>query len=177
MFVLIAAIAGGVFLRKEQDPGYRRWETREGQLEKVGNPGDETHEAQTAAEQYAQARTAPGIVLPGAYGAAFASLQSLPATGGNWTEVTVRPYNSDDPRYRDPFYSNSSGGSGLVAGRTAAIVIPTITWLAALVTCPAPASPTSVIFLPIFSKIGRARSKAACAPPTMIVRDACSAPT
>ena len=123
VFVLIAAIAGGVFLRKELDPGYRRWETREGQLEKVGNPGDETHEAQTAAEQYAQARTAPGIVLPGAYGAAFASLQSLPATGGNWTEVTVRPYNSDDPRYRDPFYSNSSGGSGLVAGRMTGLAV------------------------------------------------------
>jgi hypothetical protein len=31
--------------------------------------------------------------------------------------VTVRPYDSDDPRYRDPFASNSSGGAGLVSGR------------------------------------------------------------
>src|SRR5207247_9739932 len=28
-----------------------------------------------------------------------------------------RPYDSDLPRYRDPFASNSSGGAGLVAGR------------------------------------------------------------
>ncbi|HLO30632.1 MAG TPA: hypothetical protein VK249_15920, partial [Anaerolineales bacterium] len=58
-----------------------------------------------------------GIVLPGAYSAAFTSLQALPVSGGSWTEVTVRPYDSDDPRYRDPVFSNSSGGAGLVAGR------------------------------------------------------------
>lgn len=75
------------------------------------------------AQEYADARTAPGIVLPGAYGAAFASLQALPATGGAWTEVTTRPYNSDDPRYRDPYASNSSGGAGLVAGRMTGLAV------------------------------------------------------
>src|SRR5258706_3789937 len=84
---------------------------------KVGNAGDETVESQIAAEQFAQARTAPGVVLPGAYGAAFASLVGLPVYGASWTEVTNRPYDSDDPRYRDPFASNSSGGAGLVSGR------------------------------------------------------------
>ena len=84
---------------------------------KVGEAGDETAEALTAAEQFAQARTAPGIVLPGAYSAAFASLAALPISGRAWTEVTNRPYDSDDPRYRDPYFSNSSGGSGLVSGR------------------------------------------------------------
>ena len=34
-----------------------------------------------AAEEFAEARMAPGIVQPGAYGAAFASLQALPVTG------------------------------------------------------------------------------------------------
>src|SRR3954469_2583811 len=68
-----------------------------------------------AASEYANARTAPGVVLPGAYSAAFASLQALPSTGGAWTEVTTRPYNSDDLRYRDPFASNATGGSGFVA--------------------------------------------------------------
>src|SRR5207237_527526 len=57
------------------------------------------------------------VVLPGAYGAAFASLRSLPAQGGTWTEVTNRPYDLDDPRYRDPVASNSSGGWGLASGR------------------------------------------------------------
>src|SRR4051812_16482128 len=70
-----------------------------------------------AASEFANARTAPGIVLPGAYSAAFASLQALPSTAGAWTEVTTRPYNSDDLRYRDPFASNATGGSGFVAGR------------------------------------------------------------
>jgi len=91
---------------------------------KVGHAGDETVESQIAAEQFAQARTAPGVVLPGAYGAAFASLAGLPVYGQSWAEVTNRPYDSDDPRYRDPFASNSSGGAGLVAGRiTGAILV------------------------------------------------------
>jgi len=84
---------------------------------KVGEAGDESVESRIGAEQYAQARTAPGVVLPGAYGAAFASLSGLPVYGDSWTEVTNRPYDSDDPRYRDPSASNSSGGAGLVAGR------------------------------------------------------------
>ncbi len=115
--VAIALVVSGVLFYRSQDPGVKRWEVREGHLEKVGNAGDETHEAQTSAEQYAQARTAPGIVLPGAYSASFTSLQTLPTYGGAWGEVTNRPYNSDDPRYRDPNFSNSSGGSGLVSGR------------------------------------------------------------
>src|SRR5689334_1893550 len=115
--VAVSLVVAGVLFYRSQDPGVKRWETREGHLEKVGNPGDETREAQTSAEQFAQARTAPGIVLPGAYSAAFTSLQGLPTSGGSWTEVTNRPYNSDDPRYRDPNFSNSSGGSGLVSGR------------------------------------------------------------
>jgi len=76
-----------------------------------------------SASEYANARMAPGLVLPGAYSAAFSSLQGLPVTGGAWTEVTVRPYDSDDPRYRDPYFSNSSGGAGLVAGRMTGLAV------------------------------------------------------
>ncbi|MEY9964697.1 hypothetical protein ABIA33_002739 [Streptacidiphilus sp. MAP12-16] len=72
------------------------------------------------AAQWAEARTSPGSILPGAYGAAWNQLKALPETGGNWRQVTNLPYNSDDPRYRD-YDSNSSGGSGLVTGRTAAL--------------------------------------------------------
>jgi len=101
-----------------------RFERRERLRPKVGNAGDETHEAQIAAEQFAQARTAPGLVQPGAYSAAFASLQGLPVYGKEaWKEVTNRPYNSDDPRYRDPFFSNSSGGAGNVAGRMTGLAV------------------------------------------------------
>jgi hypothetical protein len=84
-----------------------------------GNPaeaGAEAFEASTIADQFAQARLAPGIVAPGAYGAAYQQLASLPATPGSWSETTRVPYNADDPRYRD-YASNSSGGAGLVTGR------------------------------------------------------------
>jgi photosystem II stability/assembly factor-like uncharacterized protein len=107
-----------VLPRNESGPhGQLSRPSHRGRLAKVGQAGDESVEGAIAAEQYAAARSAPGIVLPGAYSAAFASLSGLPVYGQSWTEVTNRPYDSDDPRYRDPFASNSSGGAGLVAGR------------------------------------------------------------
>ncbi|MFF4325765.1 glycosyl hydrolase [Streptomyces sp. NPDC001591] len=84
---------------------------------------DGSDEAENSAEgtaQYTEARTAPGIVAPGAYGAAWAQLQSMQHTRGDWDHVTKRAYNSDDPRYRD-LNSNSSGGSGNVTGRITGI--------------------------------------------------------
>jgi sugar lactone lactonase YvrE len=86
-------------------------------LGKVGEAGGESVEAANIAAEYAAARTAPGTVAPGAYGAAYASLKNLATSGGSWTEVTDVPYNADDPNYRDPVFSNSSGGAGLVSGR------------------------------------------------------------
>lgn len=82
--------------------------------------GNEADEIAEGADQYAEARTSPGIVAPGAYGAAWNSLGKLPGTGGSWHHVTDLPYNSDDPRYRD-YDSNSSGGAGNVTGRMAAM--------------------------------------------------------
>jgi hypothetical protein len=88
----------------------------------IGGGGGESAELRSQAEQYAQARTAPGQVQPGAYSAAFTSLSSLPAAGSS-TEVTTAPYDSDDLRYRDPVASNSTGGSGLVAGRITGLAV------------------------------------------------------
>jgi hypothetical protein len=83
----------------------------------TGGSGGESAEAFRAQEQFDNARTAPsGIVSAGAYSAAFGSLQGLATSGGSWNELTKRPYDADDPDYRD-YYSNSSGGSGLVTGR------------------------------------------------------------
>jgi hypothetical protein len=84
-----------------------------------GGAGGESAELATAAAQFAEARTAPGIVAPGAYGEAYNQLTSLPTYGtGTWADVTKTPkgYDADDPDYRD-WYSNSSGGAGLVTGR------------------------------------------------------------
>ncbi|MFR0357198.1 WD40/YVTN/BNR-like repeat-containing protein [Streptomyces sediminimaris] len=85
-----------------------------------GDSGGEADEIAEGAAQYAEARTAPGVVAPGAYGAAWQSLSKLPRTGGHWRNITDLPYNSDDPRYRD-IDSNSSGGAGNVTGRMAAM--------------------------------------------------------
>ena len=81
-----------------------------------GNPDGGVDDPTSADQQYFQARSAPGIVAPGAYGAAFAQLKSMDDFGGAWQHVTNKPYNSDDPRYRD-YDSNSSAGSGNVTGR------------------------------------------------------------
>ncbi|MCQ9131868.1 glycosyl hydrolase [Streptomyces hilarionis] len=85
-----------------------------------GDDGNEADEIAEGADQYAEARTSPGIVARGAYGAAWSSLTNLKSTGGSWHNITDLPYNSDDSRYRD-IDSNSSGGSGNVTGRMAAI--------------------------------------------------------
>ena len=117
----LAAVAGVTLARRpalrEQRPIITNVFRAEHARPKVGEPGDETVEALNAAAEYAQARTAPGLVLPGAYSAAFTDLSGLPVASGTWAEETNRPYDSDDPRYRDPFFSNSSGGAGLVSGR------------------------------------------------------------
>ncbi len=89
----------------------------------AGFPKGETGDLVTRGEEFAQARTAPGKVAPGAYGAAFAALSSLPVAPGTWSEVTNKPYNSDDPAYRDPEFSNSGGGSGLVSGRVTGLAV------------------------------------------------------
>ncbi|MGW5327972.1 glycosyl hydrolase [Streptomyces sp. NPDC004014] len=85
-----------------------------------GDDGNEADEIAEGADQYAEARTAPGVVAPGAYGAAWLSLNDLKRTKGSWRHVTGLAYDSDDPRYRD-IDSNSSGGSGEVTGRMAAM--------------------------------------------------------
>src|SRR3954447_26003170 len=87
-----------------------------------GGEGGEAAELRRSMEQFAEARTAPGIVSPGAYSAAFTALQGLPTTGKTWTELTRRPYDGDDPDYRD-YYSNSSGGAGLVTGRVTSLAV------------------------------------------------------
>ncbi|WP_280692956.1 glycosyl hydrolase [Kitasatospora sp. GAS204B] len=84
-----------------------------------GGDDDAFNSAESTA-QYTEARTAPGVVAPGAYGAAWSQLQSLDHTSGSWDQVTNKPYNSDDPRYRD-VNSNSSGGAGDVTGRITGI--------------------------------------------------------
>src|SRR6266705_2656138 len=88
------------------------------------DPGGEGDNMLDSARQYSAVRTAPGIkVSPAAFAAATAAAGRLAQSGGAWQEVTNQPYNSDALGYRDPFWSNSSGGAGLVSGRMSALAI------------------------------------------------------
>lgn len=87
-----------------------------------GGGGGESADLFAAQAQWDNTRTAPGIVAPGAYSAAFTSLSTLPVKTGTWNSVTAVPYDADDPDYRD-YYSNSSGGAGLVTGRVTALAV------------------------------------------------------
>ena len=85
---------------------------------------DGTFEVLEQADQYAEARTAPGdTVEPGAFTAAYAQAANLPLYPGTWSEITTKPYNSDAQGYRDPVWSNSGGGAGIVGGRTTALAV------------------------------------------------------
>ncbi len=143
--VALAAALGGRLTERESEAGLP-WKAKEfieessGDSEEAGKEsysqgvanggsGGEAFEALTAAQQFAQARLAPnGIVNPGAYSAAYTALTSLPAVGGSWSHLTGLPYDADDPKYRD-YFSNSSGGSGLVTGRITGLTADADGWV------------------------------------------------
>jgi hypothetical protein len=67
-----------------------------------GDDGNEADEIAEGADQYAEARTSPGIVAPGAYGAAWTSLTNLPAPAavGAHHEPAVQLRRPALPRHR-----------------------------------------------------------------------------
>jgi hypothetical protein len=84
----------------------------------------EGFEVLEAADQYAEARTAPAdTVDAGAFTGAYAQAANLPLYPGTWNEITTKPYDSDAHGYRDPVWSNSGGGAGIVGGRTTALAV------------------------------------------------------
>src|ERR1700690_1408155 len=84
--------------------------------------GGEPEDIMDSAEEFAAVRTAPATsVSAAAFTAAGKAASQLPQTGSHWRQVTDQPYNSDAVTYRDPTWSNSSGGNGLVSGRMTAL--------------------------------------------------------
>jgi hypothetical protein len=84
--------------------------------------GGEPEDIMDSSEEFAAVRTAPGTsVSAAAFTAAGQAASKLPQAGSNWQQVTNQPYNSDAVAYRDPTWSNSSGGNGLVSGRMTAL--------------------------------------------------------
>jgi hypothetical protein len=85
---------------------------------------DNADEVLSSAQQFSAIRTAPATsVSPSAFLSAAAAAAKLPLAGTRWQEVTDQPYNSDAVDYRDPVWSNSSAGNGLVAGRITALAV------------------------------------------------------
>ena len=89
-------------------------------VDEAGGAGGESEEIKTALAQFNDARNAPGFAVAGGYTDAVTQIQHLGTTPGTWAEVTSKPYNSDDQRYRD-YYANTTAGSGYVTGRTQAL--------------------------------------------------------
>jgi hypothetical protein len=97
---------------------------RHASLKASSNSGGEANQILASAAQFAAVRTAPATsVSPAAFTAAQAAAAHLSTVGGSWQEVTNQPYNSDAVNYRDPIWSNSSAGLGLVGGRVTALAV------------------------------------------------------
>ncbi len=115
---IVAAVAAAVTMVATTGAAYADSERPIKRPKPVAGAHAGTAGIKTFASQEAAARTAPyGAVAPGEYSEALADLKGLPGTRSPWSEVTDKPYDSDDPNYRDPSFSNSGSGWGLVAGR------------------------------------------------------------
>jgi hypothetical protein len=90
----------------------------------LSDAAEGTFEVLEAADQYGEARTSPAeTVDAGAFSGAYLAAKNLPLVGGPWSEITTKSYNSDAKGYRDPNWSNSGGGAGIVGGRTTALAV------------------------------------------------------
>lgn len=127
--VAVAGIATAILVGGEdesREPRYRGYLEKVGGEEAeehgikgvVGGPESESSEILNSIISTANARLAPyGSVAPGQLSSSLGDFRALSSNGSTWTEVTNVPYDADDPDYRDPEFSNSSGGAGYVAGR------------------------------------------------------------
>ncbi|PWU50602.1 glycosyl hydrolase [Micromonospora globispora] len=119
--------AGLLYNMDDNEPHYRGYLERIGGEEEeeghgvegiVGDPESESSEILSSITSVANARLAPyGSVAAGQLSSSLGDFRSLASNGSTWSEVTNLPYDADDPNYRDPNFSNSSGGAGYVAGR------------------------------------------------------------
>lgn len=85
--------------------------------------GGESDELTQSLIDFFGARAAPGEQAPSAAWPAETSYaRTLGQTSATaWTEVGPYNYQSDDPNYADPTFSNSGGGAGYVSGRITAL--------------------------------------------------------
>jgi hypothetical protein len=86
-------------------------------------PGGESQELAESIAQFNEQRSAPaeqpsapGYLAGAKYAAGVRSATTTP-----WHEAGPIQYQSDDPNYIDPYFSNSGAGAGLVSGRITAL--------------------------------------------------------
>jgi hypothetical protein len=125
--VATAVTVGVMTMGQPQGPQYRGYLEKVGGEQEgeghgvpaiVGGPSSESSEIYSSITSVANARLAPyGSVAAGQLSSSLGDFRSLTSNGSTWSEVTNLSYDADDPNYRDPNFSNSSGGSGFVAGR------------------------------------------------------------
>ncbi|HJP66762.1 MAG TPA: glycosyl hydrolase [Actinomycetota bacterium] len=105
-------------------PGFGASDFRKGTEKLLKDAAEGSFDVLEIANQYAEARTAPAESAPAAaLIAAQEQRATLPTGGGAWAQVTNKPYQNDSALYRDPFWSNSGAGWGLVAGRMTALAV------------------------------------------------------
>ena len=127
---LVVGAAGGFLGRHELNEAWLKYQWRDRHynaavMEKAlmiagGNPTEaqnESKEAVTIAEQFAQARTAPGIVAPGAYGSAFTQIQGLQPLGGHLEGGHRRPVQRRRPALPRLLLQLLAAAPGYVTGR------------------------------------------------------------
>src|SRR3990172_3730724 len=93
-----------------------------------------------------------------------------------WTSRTRLAAKPPSSASRTRAASTPAARAGARASPTAWMVEPTTSWLQALATIPAPVPPMWMMRLPMAASTGRARSRAASEPPTMIESVASLAP-
>ncbi|MGZ3458124.1 MAG: hypothetical protein ACXU86_06405 [Archangium sp.] len=123
--VLVAALAMATCTDKTNNLGKEELEKQESRLAgglHVG-AGDESAALYKAVQQRFEVRAAPATtVAPGAWPAAVAYARGAASTSNSaWTELGPKNYNSDNPLYADPYFSNTGGGAGMNSGRITAL--------------------------------------------------------
>ncbi|MFL5343316.1 MAG: WD40/YVTN/BNR-like repeat-containing protein [Hyalangium sp.] len=85
--------------------------------------GDESAKVYKAALARFEARAAPATTVPAAaWPAAVAYTRGVKgSSSAAWSELGPKNYNSDNPLYADPYFSNTGGGAGMNSGRITAL--------------------------------------------------------
>ncbi len=85
--------------------------------------GDESLKVAKAAQARFEARAAPALTVPAAaWPAAVAYTRGVKSSSSTaWSELGPKNYNSDNPLYADPYFSNTGGGAGMNSGRITAL--------------------------------------------------------